>query len=447
MLHSIRTLFLRHKANTRQLIVLVLPILAAHLVGVIIPFMNTLLAGRYSPTALAATGLAGTTFSAVMGFGWGILTSVGIITANQLGQTHEIAKTGAILKASLFTALIISAPIMVLLKYMHPLWIWCGQTPEIATLGQNYLDGLIWLVLVDFIKFSIFQFTIAHHRVAAPIISTLLSIPLTWFLNAWLVPKWGLYGLSAGTALIYWLSVILLWIYLYKDRFFSQCLSFKFSWETYFILCKRQFALGIPMGLMSSIELLFFVIIGLWMGRISTEHLVAHQIALQWLGFAIIAAMSFSEAVTILVAKARSVRTTSAFVWLGVWLTGVFMTLFSCLYWFAPRLIIDWDLATNEINPRIISLTTVTLALCGVFQIFDGIRIVFSGALRGLSDTQYPMWVTLIAFWGIGLPAAYGAAFILKWENTGLWLGMTAAVIVMIGLQYYRMRQQLFSKH
>lgn len=442
---------MKQKTAILPLLNLALPILAAHLVGTLIPSLNTIIASRQGGKEalwLAATGLAGITFSAVMGFGWGIITSVGILTSNQLGRTKDIASTGAILKASLLTTFIISLPIMGLLKVMEPLWLLCGQTPEIAHLAQNYLDGLIWLVFVDLAKFSVFQFTIAHHHVRGPLITTLLSIPIIWIVNSYLTAQYSLYGLGVGTALIYWIAFIALWLYLYKNRLFRQCLLFTASWKTYFKLCQQQLVLGIPMGAMSSIELLFFLVIGLWMGQISTEHLAAHQIAMQGLVFTIMAAVSFSEAVTILIARAQhNPQNTSKFLWGGVFLTGICMTLTSCVYWLSPEYIINLYLAGKSHNPQLIKLSIITLALCGVFQIFDGIRIVFSGALRGLADTQYPMWVTLIAFWGVGLPLAYISAFILKWENIGLWLSMTIAVIVMIGLQYYRMRQRLRITH
>lgn len=450
MISTFHSFFDRHVATVRQLLYLSFPILAAHIAAAFVPFINGILAGQHSALAVAATGLANTTFTAIMGFGWGIIASVGILTAGQLGRVNDVTKTGRILKSSLLTTLILTIPIMGILKFMEPVWLFFGQSPEIARMGQNYLDGLFWLVFVDLAKFGIFQFAIAHNRVQAPFVATVVSIPLIWMLNTNWIARWGVYGLGAGTAVIYWIVFVLLWIYLYKDRLFRQCMSYKMSINDYIDACCAQFKLGIPMGAMSSIELLFFVIIGLWVGRISTNHLVAHQIAMQWLHLIIMAAVSFAEAVTILVAKAHaqnSVRNTLRFLWWGTFLTAIFMTLIAFVYWLNPHLIIGWNLADHAKNPQLIELTILTLALCGVFQIFDGVRIVLSGVLRGLADTQYPMWITLIAFWIIGLPISYITTFVLHWNITGLWLGMIIAVIVMIILQYHRMQKRLTELH
>jgi multidrug resistance protein, MATE family len=443
-----KALLSNYRTTVKQLLSFVLPILAAHQIGAIIPFLNTTLAGRHNPVWLAAIGLANTAFTAIMGFGWGIITSVGLLTASQLGKTQDIKKTGAILKASLLTALIISLPIMLILKYMQPIWLFFGQSAEIAQLSQEYLNGLLWIVFVDLAKFSIFQFAIAHHHVIAPLLATAASIPLMFITNSTLPQYFGVYGLGLGTALVYWVVSLTLWAYCYKDRIFSTCLSHRDSWRTYWHLVMRQFKLGAPIGAMSTIELLFFVVIGFWIGNMSTYHLVAHQIAMQWLCFTIMTSVSFSEAITILVAKAHAqhnLRKAVKFLWAGIWLTAICMTIISCLYWLTPHLLIRFDLGAHHNNPAIIALSITTLALCGAFQIFDGVRIAFSGGLRGLADTQYPMWITLIAFWGIGLPAAYFSAFILQWNHMGLWLGMTVAVIVMVGLQYNRIRRLLAS--
>jgi multidrug resistance protein, MATE family len=430
-----------------QLIWLACPILIAHMVEAFIPFINNMLAGRQGPLALAAAGLATNTFFTVMGFGWGIIVSVGILTSHQLGKTQNSLETGAILKSSLLTSLLISLPIMGLMKSMEPLWLLAGQSAEIAHLGQSFLDGLIWVVFADLAKFSVFQFAIAHHKPGVPLIANLLSIPLTWLVNIPLITHWGLYGLGIGTALVYWLVFALLWLYLrLSSRAFRQCLKKSLSWQDYKQHCGQQLKLGIPMGIIVSIELFFSMAMGILMGQIGTDPLTAHQIAMQWLWFTIMAAVGLSEAVTILVARASIWRDTFSmlrFIRAGVTLTTITMLAVACLYWFAPQAIIHLDLAPQYQTTGLIKLTSMVLMLCGFYQILDGIRIIFTGGLRGLADTQYPMWLSLIAFWLIGFPTAYGAAFFLGWHSIGLWSGMIFTQIIMIILQYYRLRKLL----
>lgn len=449
MNHSIKTFFQNQKRTLPSLLKLTIPILAAHWAGTAVTFLNVMLAGQYSPLSLAALGLANNSFVAAMGLGWGILTSVGILTANQLGRKESTAKTGIIFKSSFLTAALISFPIMLILKFMEPLWLFFDQSPEVARLAQNYLDGLIGVVFADLAKFSVFQFAVSHQKPQVTFFVTLASIPFIWILNKKLLVNFGLYGVGLGTTIIYWVGLLLLLLYFYYDRIFKQCLLYTASWKEYVTLVKQQFTLGFPIGAMSFIELLFFSVIGLWAGSISNEHLVAHHIAIQCLSFAIMASVGFSQAVTVLIARTRhnidknTEDNTLRFLSSGLVLTILFMTAFSCLYWFNPKYIIDLDLGLEHHNTHIIQLSIATLAWCGVFQIFDGIRIVLSGVLRGLSDTYYPMWITLIIFWLVGGPAAYFLTFTLNWQHHGLWLGTTLAVIVMSIFQYLRIYQRL----
>lgn len=435
------------RSYTVQLLQLAFPILAAHMVEALIPFINMMLAGKQSALSLAAAGLASSAFVVLIGFGWGIIVSVGILTAHQLGQTNNHLETGAILKSSLLTSLLISLPIMGLMKFMQPLWLLFGQTAQIAQLGQDYLDGLLWVVFADLAKFAVFQFAIAHHKPGVPLVANILSIPLTWLVNKSLISYWGLYGLGIGTALVYWLVFAVLWVYLrHSSRAFRLCLARRFSWQDYKANCQQQLQLGIPMGAMVSIELLFSMVMGMLMGQMGTDHLTAHQIAMQWLWFTVMAAVGLSEAITILIARARAWQDTVGilrFLRIGIVLTSIAMFIVACLYWLTPYHIIRLDLAIEHQTERLIQLAVTILMLCGFYQILDGIRIVLSGALRGLADTRYPMWIALIAFWCVGLPIAYIGAFVLHWQGVGLWLGMIVAQIVMIGLQFYRLFNRL----
>lgn len=45
------------------------------------------------------------------------------------------------------------------------------------------------------------------------------------------------------------------------------------------------------------------------------------------------------------------------------------------------------------------------------------------GALRGLNDTQVPLWISVASFWGVGLIFAYILAFWFGMGGPGLWVG------------------------
>ena len=63
-----------------------------------------------------------------------------------------------------------------------------------------------------------------------------------------------------------------------------------------------------------------------------------------------------------------------------------------------------------------------------MFQVFDGLQVSASGALRGLKDTRTPMLISLFAYWGVGLGVGVWLAFGLGWGGRGLWLGLVAGL-------------------
>jgi len=89
-----------------------------------------------------------------------------------------------------------------------------------------------------------------------------------------------------------------------------------------------------------------------------------------------------------------------------------------------------------------VRLAVTFLALAGVFQIVDGIRVTAAGALRGLKDTRVPMFMTLVAYWFIGLPIGLVSALVLDAGPKGLWFGLIAglaAAATLLGWRFVRL--------
>jgi len=55
-------------------------------------------------------------------------------------------------------------------------------------------------------------------------------------------------------------------------------------------------------------------------------------------------------------------------------------------------------------DPAVSALAARLLLAVAAFQIFDGLQVVASGALRGLSDLTVPMILCIVAYWFVELP-------------------------------------------
>jgi len=100
------------------------------------------------------------------------------------------------------------------------------------------------------------------------------------------------------------------------------------------------------------------------------------------------------------------------------------MSVFALVFVFGGRAIATGFVA----DPEVIALSAQLLLLAAVFQVFDGIQIVSSGALRGLEDTRVPMLLCILSYWFVVFPVSYIAAFVIGWGAWGVWLGFVVGL-------------------
>jgi MATE family multidrug resistance protein len=75
-------------------------------------------------------------------------------------------------------------------------------------------------------------------------------------------------------------------------------------------------------------------------------------------------------------------------------------------------------------------LTVKLFVLAGVFQVFDGLQIVSSGALRGFSDTAVPFGIGIFSYWIVALPVSWTLAFHAGIGAEGIWIGFVVGLFV-----------------
>jgi len=173
-------------------------------------------------------------------------------------------------------------------------------------------------------------------------------------------------------------------------------------------------------------------------GRFGTEHLAAGWIVLRYMHLSFMPAVGFSVATTTLVGQfigAREPGLAAKAAHTSLWMAVVYMSIWGALMMLfrepMVRIFLSAGGSTSDAE-RILAIGSSVMILAAVFQSFDGIGIVYFGALRGAGDTLWPGLVTAGLSWTLIVGGGWGFAVgFPQWGSWGPWAGCTLYIIAL----------------
>jgi MATE family multidrug resistance protein len=263
-------------------------------------------------------------------------------------------------------------------------------------------------------------------------------------------PKFGLAGIGHAFTVSYCLPIVFFFCYLHFSKQLKPYRLFHKWWVVNRKFLFELIRVGLPLGLTFGIEIGLFAAIAIMMGVLGTTALAAHQIAYQYFMLALSFLFALTQTTAIRVGNEvgrnnRSALKLAATVNMGIGFG--FMLLFSVFYIFFPHTAIGLDVDIHAPHlQKLIQEASVLLSIAGVLILTDCLRLISSGALRGLKDTRFPMFVSIFGFWCIAFPLAYFLAFKLKCGGAGIWWGLVIGLFiagVILFLRFNRMAKHL----
>jgi MATE family multidrug resistance protein len=223
------------------------------------------------------------------------------------------------------------------------------------------------------------------------------------------------------------MALYLLGTILYRERaapvsVFST-LRLEFGWF------RRLIALGAPAATQVALEIGVFATATALAGRLPAVALAAHQIALNYAALTFMVPLGISSAAAVRVGHAvgrGDPAAASRAGWTALLFAVLFMSAAALAFLGVPHLLLR--AFTND--PGVISVGVTLLFVAAVFQLFDGVQGVATGALRGLGDTRTPVFWNLLGHWGVGLPFGYWLCFGAGFGVVGLWWGLSLGLII-----------------
>jgi len=433
-----------HPVRVRTVIRLAYPVALGMISITFLNVVDTAMLGRLGSTPLAAAGISGVAYFAIVFSIAGIGIGVQTLTARRYGE-GEVLQCGQVLNAGLILALIAGIPLVLasgaIASLLSPL---LSQQSEVAQLGAIYLRyrflGSVFLLLNMVYRGFYNGIGDTRQQLMSAIIVTVSNILLDYALifGNLGAPKMGIAGAAIASSIATALgSAYLIVISLMKRYRITYRLYQHFGHALSRIRPIVRLSLPV-MGqrLMSNGS--FFIFFSI-VGRIGTLELAASNIIRSVLNLSSMPATGIGVAAMTLVGQnlgAKKPDEAEVFAWEAAKLAAYLMAGIGLLFVVFPQFI--FMIYTSD--PAVIALGRTPLRFLGLTQAFGGISLVIEQSLQGAGNTRYVMIAEILVCLLFYLPIAYLLGIHLHLGITGAWLGELAYWIVMSSLMAAKFR-------
>jgi MATE family multidrug resistance protein len=440
--HPVRTRF-AHEIRTS--LALAAPIVFGQLSAVLMNFVDTVLAGRHGATTLAAVAVGSAVWSVV------ILVLVGVLMAvppsvAQLDGGGRRAEIGPLYRQALWLALGLGVVLLGLVSMSAWLLAAMGIAAEVRPAAVAFLDalrrGAPALAVYFASRYLSEGLAWTLPTMLSGILGVLLLLPVGYALmfGAGPVPALGAAGLGYATALVLWLQALGLLGYLHWSPRFADLGLFA-HWQppqprAIWALLK----LGLPIGVAVFMEGSLFVATALLIGTLGATAVAAHQVAINVASLCFMVPLGVAMATTVRIGQAAGRGDRDGVRWAGR--AGYAIVLGTQLLTAALMVFGAHALAAIYTDdPGVAGLAATLMLFAAAFQFPDGIQALSAGALRGLKDTRWPMAISALAYWGLGMPLGALLGLKLGHGAQGMWVGLIVGLTVAATLLGWRFRR------
>lgn len=447
-----------YRNEIKKLIALSVPVLIAQISQTAITFVDTIMAGNYSKTALSGVAIAVSIWLPTILFGQGLLSVLTPIISNLNGaaKRHQVADHT---RQGVVIALLLSVIMMSILYHSdklislrssveHPI------DPEMVEVAVSFLRAIMWGVPA-FLLFLVYRNQcegLSNTKPAMVIIfiALLANIPINYVLiyGKLGLPAFGGVGCGITAAIIFWLMFFLIRLYTLTTTSQRDIRKTPITKLIDWAIIKKVVLLGTPLALAYFFEMSLFAVIALLIAPLGQITVAAHQIifTISSLTFAIPLSLGVATSIRVgylLGQKELSLAKHTAYMSLAISLTIAIIVALILVVFRTPII----TLFTQEV--AVITICMHLIILLAIYQASDYLQVVASNVLRGYKDTQSIFFITLLSYWVIGLPVGYilGLTDLIMEPigAAGFWigiiLGLAVAAILLIVRMIYIQKQ------
>ncbi len=418
----------------KQLFRLMIPILVTQFAQAGLGLIDTIMAGQFSPTDLAAIAVGVGLWLPVMLLFSGIMIATTPLVAEANGaRTPE--KIATIARQSLWVAFILGW-IACLILQLAPLLLPLLGVPEslqpkaglfLHAIGFGMPAVTMYAALRGYSEALGYPRPVTVISLLALVVLVPLNLIFMYGLGP--LPELGSAGCGFATAILQWLMFITLALYISKSCAYQSTQIFT-RWEPidrYWM--KRILMLGLPIGLAIFFEVSIFSTAAIVISPLGETLVAAHQIAMSVTSQLFMIPMSLAIALTIRIGTYYGEKNWDAMrrvQYLGLITATLlaFMTM-SFMWLFRPEII---SIYTSDVDVAQVAMYLLLFAIA--YQLMDAWQISAAGCLRGMQDTKGPMWITMLAYWVIAFPVGVYFSRFGSMGAAGVWVGLIVGLSV-----------------
>ena len=372
---------------------------------------DTVIAGRYSDTALAALSVGAAIYISVYVASMGVVQALLPVWAELLGAGRHAA-IGKSLRQSLYLTGFMALVGMTVLLFPDALLGWAQIPSAMLAEVKSYLTVLAF-ALVPALLFRLYS--TFNQSLGKPLLVTWLQIGALGVkipLSVWLVAggagvePMGVVGCAWATLVVNCLLLVSCVVMLRTQRLYKAFHIWRRLERPDWPVIGNFALLGLPAGLSYLVEVTSLTLMALFIARLGIVSSASHQIA------ASVAAALYMTPLSI--AIACSARTSF---WLGagephraksVAYMGLRLAVLISSALIAILYIAKSSFATlYTANPDIIALASTLLGWVALFHLADSAQAVCAFLLRCYGVTIAPLVLYAVLLWGVGLYGGY----------------------------------------
>lgn len=442
------------KKELKKIIHLAWPLLIAQITQTLMGVSDTIMAGRYSATDMAAVAIGFSFTLPIIVFIQGITLALPAIIS-RLNGGKEIDKVANYTQQMLWLTLVFSLLAVVFGFVFEPIAALIQMDVKLAEIAVDYIQ----YILFSMPAFALYQvlrnycegLSITKPSMVIMGIGLLVNIPANYILiyGKFGLPEMGGAGCGVATALVFVAMFIATWLYTLKaDLLKPYNLFMTLYWPDLSII-KECLKLGLPIAMTILFEVTLFALVAILLAPFGAIVVAAHQVALNFSALIFMIPLSIGMATSIRIGyllgeqrpEQAKIATKCAFI------LGISIAIFTAAITVFGRVAIA---QLYSIDIAVIELATGLLLLAAMFQFSDAVQVISGTALRGYKDTSAMFYLSFISYWVVGLPIGCILGLtdwiVPKMAGAGFWIGFIcgltiAAITLGLRLKYIQNHQ------